>query len=50
MSLHYAAPCRCKRPKLALLADLLLKRERLPADTFCAYQDITDEAVRALEG
>ncbi|GAB4819117.1 hypothetical protein N2152v2_006163 [Parachlorella kessleri] len=44
---------RCKRPKLLVLADLLLKR-RASADsspaTFCDYEHISDEAVRALEG
>ncbi len=44
---------RCKRPKLVVLADLLLRRrsrlDHMPA-TLCAYEDMSDEAVHALEG
>lgn len=44
--------CRCKRPKLVVLADVLLKRRPDVGEParLCAYEDISDEAVTALEG
>ncbi|GAB4821005.1 hypothetical protein N2152v2_008051 [Parachlorella kessleri] len=44
---------RCKRPKLLVLADLILRRQTSSSaisQTFCALNEISDDAVRVLEG
>ena len=44
---------RCKRPKLLVLADLIFKRHAsstAASRTFCALNEISDDAVRVLEG
>ena len=43
---------RCKRPKLAILADIALGRRKNPASTpptYCSFEDIGDEALESLK-
>lgn len=43
---------RCKRPKLFILMDIIMGRRRDPTScppTFCAFEDIDEEARSALE-
>ena len=50
--LHTRPPPRCKRPKLRVLWDYLTssKGAALSPLTFCAFREMDDAAVRALEG
>jgi len=46
------ALARCKRQKLAVLADILIGRRKDPATappTFCAFEDVGEEAMDALQ-